>query len=143
MKKPGEFQKQRQKHIGRQRLFDDVKKSCTVESHEFWIDGCRVITTNKDLFEQIPYTNCYAIIEMKHGFALGYIVTKDCPYAMLPNGTKVSGNIKTKIWCKQVYSPKFGAGDRIWNYETELIRRGIDIQDLPDLYEIQKQKNSP
>lgn len=138
MKKPGEFLLQKQKHQQKQRLFDDVKNATLQSSHEFWIDGCLVTTTNKDLWENRPYTNAYAILKTKRGYALAYLVTKNCPMAYLVSKRKFpiekrphaldSYNdysvtlgglslIKPKVYVIKLYNPQT---KEIWEYTEDL-----------------------
>lgn len=143
MKKPGEFLLQKQKHQQKQRLFDDVKKARSQSSHEFWIDGCLVTTTNKDLWENRSYTNAYAILKTKRGYALSYLVTKDCPRAFLLSKRKIPiphrfyddysvtmaglSLVKPRIYVIKLYNPQI---KEIWEYTDNL-------EDLLSLFEIE------
>ena len=148
MKKPGEFLLQKQKHQQKQRLFDDVKKARSQSSHEFWIDGCLVTTTNKNLWENRPYTNAYAILKTKRGYALAYLVTKDCPRAFLVSKRKIPVEmrdhaldshldysvtmgglslVKPRVYVIKLYNPQI---KEIWEYTD-------DLEGLPSLSEIE------
>lgn len=153
MKKPGEFLLQKQKHKNKQKLFDNIKIAMSKPNHEFWIDGCFVTTTNKDLYEYCYYTNAYVILETKRGFALAFLITKDCPRAHLVSKRKIPvqkniprscynhedysvtfvglSMIKPKIYVKKVYNP---ISNSTWNYE-EIIKND-SLENLPNLFEV-------
>lgn len=90
------FLEKKKIRIARQKVMNDVLLAIKLAKdkieHRFYIDNYIVTSTWKNLYKLNEYCHAFAIIRMKHGYALGNICTKGKSYADL-----INSNISTDV----------------------------------------------